>query len=246
VREEPKSTGSAPDAIFEAATSAPEAPARVEGLPMAGPAPLHGGVFTLLTFMRRNHMFGPRYFRMFGRLAWHKLFKRRAYGKKIHLNGIAFLGRRLKIEIGPLANLYLGRWCWIGNGTKIRVHGGEVRIGSKSVLGEEITFSAYEHISVGRECVIADRVMFIDFDHKVEDVEQAIRKQGVYSEPVRIGNNVWIGYGASILRGVTVGDNCIIGTHAVVTKDVPDNAIVGGVPARVIRMREAPRTLRWL
>jgi acetyltransferase-like isoleucine patch superfamily enzyme len=56
---------------------------------------------------------------------------------------------------------------------------------------------------------------------------------------------VWIGYGACILRGVTVGDNAVIGTNAVVTKDVPPNAIVAGVPARVVRMREEPNTLRW-
>jgi acetyltransferase-like isoleucine patch superfamily enzyme len=56
---------------------------------------------------------------------------------------------------------------------------------------------------------------------------------------------VWIGYGACILRGVTVGDNAIVGTGAVVTRDVPANAVVAGVPARVIRMREVPRRLRF-
>lgn len=230
----------------DSSTVAPEL-ADPEGEPiiMRGPAPLHGGPVVLLRFMIRNRMFRPRYLRIFCRLFWHKVARRRAYGRKIRMNGIAFIGRKVKIEIGPLAHLHLGRWSWIGNGTKIRVHGGEVRIGSKSVLGEEITFSAYEHISIGRECVIADRVMFIDFDHIIEDVEQAIRKQGVYSRPVRVGNNVWIGYGASILRGVTVGDGAVIGTNAVVTKDVPPGAIVGGIPARVLRMRDAPKRLRW-
>jgi len=56
---------------------------------------------------------------------------------------------------------------------------------------------------------------------------------------------VWVGYGACVLRGVEVGDNCVIGTCAVVTRSVPPNAVVGGVPARVIRMRTSPRTLRW-
>ena len=62
---------------------------------------------------------------------------------------------------------------------------------------------------------------------------------------MRIGHNVWIGYGACFLRGVAVGDNVIVGTNSVVTRDVPDNAVVGGIPARVLRMRDAPRDLRW-
>jgi acetyltransferase-like isoleucine patch superfamily enzyme len=60
-----------------------------------------------------------------------------------------------------------------------------------------------------------------------------------------VGSNVWIGYGACFLRGVRVGDNAIVGTNSVVTKDVPANAVVGGVPAKLIRMREAPKELRW-
>ena len=55
----------------------------------------------------------------------------------------------------------------------------------------------------------------------------------------------WIGYGASILRGVKVGQNCVIGTNSVVTKDVPDNAVVGGVPAKVLRLRPAPQAMRY-
>ena len=82
--------------------------------------------------------------------------------------------------------------------------------------------------------------MFIDFDHGVVEVERPIRLQGIYKRDVEVGSNVWIGYGACILRGVRVGDNAIVGTNAVVTKDVPANAVVAGVPARVIRMREAP------
>jgi acetyltransferase-like isoleucine patch superfamily enzyme len=87
--------------------------------------------------------------------------------------------------------------------------------------------------------------MFIDFDHGMVETERPIRSQGIYKRDVEVGNNVWIGYGACILRGVSVGDNSVIGTNAVVTKDVPANAVVGGIPARIIRMREAPRELRW-
>jgi acetyltransferase-like isoleucine patch superfamily enzyme len=101
-------------------------------------------------------------------------------------------------------------------------------------------------VSIGAECVIADRVMLIDFDHGMVEVERPIRLQGIYKRDVRVGSNVWIGYGACILRGAKVGDNAVIGTNAVVTKDVPSNAVVGGVPARLIRMRKAPRRMRYL
>ncbi|HEX2707670.1 MAG TPA: DapH/DapD/GlmU-related protein, partial [Solirubrobacterales bacterium] len=77
------------------------------------------------------------------------------------------------------------------------------------------------------------------------EVDRPIRVQGIYKRDVEVGSNVWIGYGACILRGVRVGDNSIVGTNAVVTKDVPANAVVGGIPARVIRMRETPSQLSW-
>jgi acetyltransferase-like isoleucine patch superfamily enzyme len=56
---------------------------------------------------------------------------------------------------------------------------------------------------------------------------------------------VWLGYGACILRGATVGDNAVVGTNSVVTKDVPEDAVAAGAPARVLRMRDAPRVMRW-
>ena len=81
------------------------------------------------------------------------------------------------------------------------------------MLGQECTISAYQRVQIGQQCVIADRVMFIDFDHNVTDTEQPIRRQGIYKRDVVVGSNVWIGYGAQILRGVTVGDNAIIGAE---------------------------------
>jgi acetyltransferase-like isoleucine patch superfamily enzyme len=205
------------------------------------PPPLHGGPLTLLRFMARKGMLNFKYARLIVRLGRYKL----RFGRRLKVDGLAFIGPGCQIQIGRDARLILGRWSWLGHGTKIRVHEGEVSIGAKTVMGQECTISAYQHVSIGRECVIADRVMLIDFDHGVVEVERPIRLQGIYKRDVDVGHNVWIGYGACILRGTTVGDNAIIGTNAVVTKDVPANAVVGGVPARVIRMREEPRRLRF-
>jgi acetyltransferase-like isoleucine patch superfamily enzyme len=196
---------------------------------------------TLLRFMARNRMLNPKYARLLARLAWLKL----RFGKRLQADGICFIGPKVKLEIGKDATLRLGRWSWIGYGTKIRVHEGVCELGAKSVMGQECTISAFQHVSIGQECVIADRVMLIDFDHGVTEVERPIRAQGIYKRDVRVGSNCWIGYGACILRGVTVGDNCVIGSNTVVTKDVPANAVVAGAPAKVLRMREAPEALRW-
>jgi acetyltransferase-like isoleucine patch superfamily enzyme len=209
--------------------------------PRRAPAPLRGGPFALARFMRANHMLTPAYARLLARFALLKL----RYRGRLQTDGICFLCPGVKLEIGPHATLRIGRWAWIGHGCKIRVHEGEVRIGAKTVIGQECTVSAYQHVSIGRECIIADRVMMIDFDHGVTEVERPIREQGIYKRDVRVGHNVWIGYGACILRGVTVGENSIIGTSAVVTKDVPANAVVAGAPARVLRMRDAPTDMRW-
>jgi acetyltransferase-like isoleucine patch superfamily enzyme len=207
------------------------------------PAPPHGGPLVLLRFMRSHGMLNANYARLILRLLRRRYLT--PYGRRIKLDGIAFIGPGVVLQIGKRAEVRLGRWSWLGHGTKIRCHEGVVEIGAKTVLGQECTISAYQHVSIGRECVIADRVMLIDFDHGVVEVERPIRLQGIYKRDVRVGNNVWIGYAACILRGVTIGDNAIVGTNAVVTTDVPANAVVGGVPARVIRMREAPRHMRF-
>jgi acetyltransferase-like isoleucine patch superfamily enzyme len=205
------------------------------------PAPLHGGPVALARFLRRHGMLNHRYARLIVRWAWLRL----RWRGRLQTDGICFVAPDVKLEIGRGAVLRLGRWSWIGHGTKIRVHEGECEIGAKTVLGQECTISAFQRVSIGRECIVADRVMLIDFDHGVVEIERPIREQGIYKRDVRVGSNCWIGYGACVLRGATVGDNAVIGTNSVVTKDIPPNAVAAGSPARVLRMREAPATLRW-
>jgi acetyltransferase-like isoleucine patch superfamily enzyme len=205
------------------------------------PPPLRGGPLGLVRWLRAHGMLDHRYARLGLRWLW---LKARWRGRLV-TDGLCFVAPGVQFELGRDARVVLGRWSWIGHGTKIRAHEGEVVIGAKSVLGQECTISCYQHVSIGRECIVADRVMLIDFDHGIVEIERAIRVQGIYKRDVRVGSNCWIGYGACVLRGVSVGDNAVIGTNTVVTKDVPANAVAAGTPARVLRMREVPRTLRW-
>lgn len=188
-------------------------------------------------------MLTPRYAVLLWRYLWRRFFTRA--GWRWETDGPVFFGKNLELQISKRGRVKFGRFVWIGDGTKIRCHEGEVEIGTKTVIGQETTISAYQRVVIGEQCVIADRAMFIDFDHGMVEVERPIRLQGIYKRDVVIGANVWVGYGAAFLRGVTVGDNSVVGTSAVVARDVPANAVVAGVPARVIRMRETPRDLTW-
>lgn len=194
-----------------------------------------------MRYAREHRMLNWRYGILALRFAYWKL----RLGERLIYDGPAFIGRGVRIQVGRDATLKLGRWSWVGRGCKLRVHEGRCEIGAKTVMGEECTFSVYREVVIGRECLIADRAMFIDFDHATSETERPIRAQGIYARPVRVGHNVWVGYGACVLRGATVGDNSVLGTYAVVTRGVPANVIATGAPARVVRERGEPETLRW-
>lgn len=235
----PAPAGPAPASPPPPALAAP--PASVP-LPLReAPPPLRHNPIAFWRFARQHRMLRWAYVPLIARWAWLKL----RYRGRFVTDGLCFVLPGVHLEIGPEAKVIMGRWSWLGHGTKVRAHEGVIEIGAKSVLGQECTLSCYQHIRIGRECIIADRTMMIDFDHGMVDTERPIREQGIYKRDVHVGHNVWIGYGACLLRGVRVGDNAVIGTSAVVTHDIPDNAVAGGVPARVIRLRDAPQTFRW-
>lgn len=84
--------------------------------------------------------------------------------------------------------------------------------------------------------MIAPRVAIYTATHPIDPAE---RNSGVeYGKPVTIGENVWIGGNAVICPGVTIGDNVVVGAGAVVTKDVPNNVVIGGNPAKIIKKIE--------
>lgn len=196
-----------------------------------------------LRFAARHRMLNLDYARLLVRFLRHRLLT--TAGHRWSTDGMLFLGPRLQLQIGRGGAIRFGRFVWVGAGTKIRCHEGQVEIGAKTVIGQDCTISAYQRVRIGEQCVIADRVMFIDFDHTVVDPEAPIRLQGIYKRDVVVGSNVWIGYGAQILRGVSVGDNSVIGASSVVTRDIPANAVAAGTPARVVRMRPKPERLCW-
>jgi acetyltransferase-like isoleucine patch superfamily enzyme len=99
-------------------------------------------------------------------------------------------------------------------------------------MNSGVQIECKKRISIGNGTIIAEGVIIRDCD---EHCISTLSGNGVETEPISIGNHVWIGQRAIILKGVTIGDGAIIGAGAVVTKDVPSNCIVAGNPARIIK-----------
>lgn len=114
-----------------------------------------------------------------------------------------------------------------------------ITIGDNVQIGNNVTILALtKDIVIGNDVLIAPYVSIIGTNHTISDPDKLIRLQGMTSAQITIQDDVWIGTKAIILPGVTIGKGSVVGAGAVVTKDVPPYAVVGGVPARVIKMRK--------
>jgi acetyltransferase-like isoleucine patch superfamily enzyme len=110
----------------------------------------------------------------------------------------------------------------------LREPGARVALGERTYVGRRSEFHCDIAIQVGSDCAISWDVQFIDSDQHVLD-------GGRNAAPIMIGDHVWIGQRATILKGVVVGDGAVIAAGSIVTKDVPARAVVAGVPARVVK-----------
>ena len=109
--------------------------------------------------------------------------------------------------------------------------GKNITIGNNVFINAGCKFQDQGGIVIGDDVLIGHNVVLATLDHGIEPDKRIFLHPG----PIHIGNKVWIGSGAIITKGVTIGDNSIIAAGAVVINDVPSNVIVGGVPAKVIK-----------
>lgn len=140
------------------------------------------------------------------------------------------------VRIKGSPEIYLGDRVTLRRGVFIGGNG-SLKIGSHTTLNEDVLIACSTSVEIGANCMVAPRVYILDVDHVFLSRKIPINKQGYNAAPVLVGNDVWIGAYAVILRGVTIGNGAIIGAHSVVTRDVPEYAIVAGTPARLISMR---------
>lgn len=142
------------------------------------------------------------------------------------------------------SNMKLGQGFTSGVGLRLDAFGDlkdQIIIGTNVQVGDYVHIAAIESVKLGNDVLLASRVYISDHDHgsySGENIchpdEKQVSKKLV-SSPIKIGNNVWLGEGVCVLKGVEIGDNSIIGAQSVVTKSIPENSIAVGIPAKVIK-----------
>lgn len=137
--------------------------------------------------------------------------------------------KKLLLECGE--NVVVKNKCYFGNGTKLKV-------GSFSQLGQNSRLTG--PITLGSHIMMGPDVVMMAVTHDVSDLSKTMvdPSNPAIVNPIIIGNNIWIGTRVIIMPGVNIGDNSIIGAGAVVTKSFPENSIIGGIPAKLIKQRK--------
>jgi len=142
--------------------------------------------------------------------------------KSSHLETRLLMEENSKLTINGTFGVYCNSYIRIFNGGHLILNGG--------FINENVNITCASKIFIGKGCAIARDVIIRDYDaHTIEEDGFEITK------PITIGDNVWIGNRAMILKGVTIGDGAIIAAGAVVTKNIPSKTIAAGVPAKVIK-----------
>ena len=144
------------------------------------------------------------------------------------------LGRGIRIRVTDGGSCHIGARTAIEPGCLLVVKGGELTIGPDGFIGQGSVIVCCDTIGIGADALIGEHVTIRDQDHGTADRDSPYRTQGLETEPITIGENVWLGAGVCVLKGVAIGDNAVIGAGAVVTHDIPDGTRAAGVPARPI------------
>lgn len=193
-----------------------------------------------LRWVLRHRAFTPFYL-----VRYWRLLLLRLRHPEVVTEGLVLLGRRVEVRgRRGYGRVILGRWVHLGDGTALRAHEGTLRVGDKAVFGRNNTVNCYLDLEIGARTLVADYVYVTDFDHRFDDLDKPIKDQGIVKTPVRIGPDCWLGVKSSVLRGTVVGRGCVVAAHAVVRGEVPDYAVVGGVPARILKSRRPVGRLR--
>ena len=152
------------------------------------------------------------------------------FGKAAKLRGKVFVNKFGEIHVGKNLSIVGHPWAVQITSTK----GANLTFGDNVYVNAGVGIAANKEIIIGNNVKIGPRTSIFDSNyHRIDSADK-----GELSRKITIGNNVWIGADCTILPGVTIGDNSVIAAKSTVNKNVPNNVLVGGSPAKVIRELE--------
>ncbi len=159
-------------------------------------------------------------------------------GLDLFLGKGATIGKYAQLSCRERGSIRIGEGSDIGDFVVLETQrDGSITLGNNTCLNAFCVVYGAGGVTIGDNTRIACHTVIVASSHVFDDPTRDIHVQGITAEGVTIGNDVWIGAGVRIVDGVTIGDHAVIGAGAVVTKDIPENAVAVGVPARVIRLR---------
>ncbi len=162
-----------------------------------------------------------------------------SFGKKVILDDFSAVDVRSRPGKDPQAGISLGDYTYVGRYSIVTAKYGVIQLGRACNIGSYSRIATRDKIEIGASVLIASYVYIGPGNHGADDLQTPVMEQEMESKGgVRIGDNSWIGTKATILDGVSIGRDAIVGAHSLVREDVPDRAIVAGAPAKIIRYRE--------
>ena len=146
------------------------------------------------------------------------------------------------VELHGTRNIRLGCNALIYPGVYLETQGkGSITLGDAVVLSRGVHIVAFDRVVLGKGCMVGEYTSIRDANHQLDS--QSIRDSGHDSAPIVIGDNVWLGRGATILKGACIGDHSVVGANAVLTKPLAAHQIVGGIPAKALHPAGKHQTL---
>jgi len=158
-----------------------------------------------------------------------------SFGNWVKLEDYVYLSALGKGKISLGNNVGIGAFSRLIISTSFNNIGSYIKIGNNVGIGEYAYLGGGGGLEIGDDCIIGQYLSCHPENHHFEDPTLLIREQGVSRKGIKIGKNCWIGAKVTVLDGVSIGDNCVIAAGAVVTKNMPSDAVIGGVPAKVIK-----------